>query len=275
MTKISGSIVLYNNDREELNTVIQCFLKSNNSGQLYLIDNSLDDSLKSIIMDPRVVYIKTATNIGFGAAHNIAFDRIINSESTYHVIINPDIIFEKKVLTNLSEYLEKDDKIGMIMPKIVYPNGSLQRLAKMIPSPWYYFVRRFILFSNLKNWLSRNIELHHYDYTYTIEAPFLSGCFLMFRNSVLQEIKGFDERIFLYFEDNDICRKILNKGYKTVLYPSESVIHNHTKKSFFSVRNLKIYFNSGIYYFNKWGWFFDKDRSRINQKVMDFIGSKK
>jgi GT2 family glycosyltransferase len=82
---------------------------------------------------------------------------------------------------------------------------------------------------------------------------------------------GFDENIFLYFEDNDLCRKILKEGYRTVVNPFVSVVHDHNPKSFFNIKNIMIYFKSGIYYFNKWGWIFDKDRIIENRKTMKLI----
>jgi hypothetical protein len=90
---------------------------------------------------------------------------------------------------------------------------------------------------------------------------------------VIEQIKGFDERIFLYFEDNDICRKILNEGARTTVYPFVQVTHDHIVKSFFNLKNIMIYFKSGVYYFNKWGWIFDKDRGIQNRKVLRLIRS--
>jgi GT2 family glycosyltransferase len=72
-------------------------------------------------------------------------------------------------------------------------------------------------------------------------------------------------------EDLDITRRCNEAGYKTVFYPKQMVYHDHLFKSFFSFANLKMYFSSAFYYFNKWGWFFDKKRRTINKQTIDAI----
>ena len=265
--KISGSIVLFHNDRDELLGAIQSFIGEKNAGTLFLIDNSKSDSLSDIIIHPNVKYIFNNSNIGFGAAHNIAFQEAKLMNYSYHVIINPDITFELGTLEILLQPFLKDDKIGLVMPKVLNEDGSTQKVAKLIPTPLYYFARRFIPFNSIKSKICGHFELNGYNYDFPLEAPFLSGCFMLFDMAMLTAINGFDQNIFLYFEDNDICRKVLKIKKKTLVYPIASVTHHHVHKSFFSFKNLFIYFKSGIYYFNKWGWFFDKDRAVINQTV--------
>lgn len=274
---INCSIVVYKNTKEQIKEVIDCCLKYSNL-RIILIDNSPTNSLKECSLHPNIRYIHNPLNPGFGAAHNIAFKYSIDENVKYHIIINPDIYFDRNVIENLVNYSEKNHNIGALMPKIVYPNGRIQRLAKLIPNPLQYFARRFIPIRWIKNKINSQYELIDFDYSYPLDAPFLSGCFLIFRVDVLKEINGFDENIFLYFEDNDICRKILKSGYRTVVFPFVSVIHDHTPKTFFNLNNLKIYFKSGIYYFNKWGWFFDKERLlhnantllQIQEKTLEF-----
>jgi GT2 family glycosyltransferase len=64
----------------------------------------------------------------------------------------------------------------------------------------------------------------------------------------------------MYFEDVDISRRVRIAGFRTVVYPKAIVVHDHTFKSLFNFNTIKFFFNSSIYYFNKWGWFIDKNR---------------
>jgi GT2 family glycosyltransferase len=265
---INSSVVLYNNsilEIEKLTEVIDrsCIEKN------YLIDNSSKKLFKHNFNKSQL--ITSNVNIGFGSAHNIAFEKSFEEGVKYHIIINPDIEFKEDIIQEIIKYMDENPYIGVVMPKIIYPDDRIQRLAKLIPSPLEYFARRFIPFNWIKNRINNRYELITYDYTYPLDAPFLSGCFLVFRVDVLEKIGGFDEKIFLYFEDNDICRKILKEGYRTVVYPFVSVVHDHTPKSFFNLKNIIIYFKSGIYYFNKWGWIFDKDRKKRNKNTLTTI----
>jgi len=101
-----------------------------------------------------------------------------------------------------------------------------------------------------------------------MNVPFLSGCFMFFRTQVLKDIGLFDENIFMYMEDIDINRRIHAK-YKTIYYPNVSVYHEYERGSHKNLRLLRISIESSIKYFNKWGWFFDKQRNIMNNKILE------
>jgi hypothetical protein len=155
------------------------------------------------------------------------------------------------------------------MPKIIYPNNSIQYVAKLLPTPIDFFVRRLLPIKSLKNKINKRFELRDSNYNKIIEAPFLSGCYLFIKTEALKKAGFFDENYFMYCEDIDLCRNIINVGYKSVFYPKVNVTHAHEIKSFKSKTNLKIYTKSMLYYFNKWGWLFDGQRSEINKKTLN------
>lgn len=264
---ITGSIVLYNNDRKVVYDLSRRFLSTQLSVSLYLIDHSPKDELRDVICHECVTYVHNPTNPGFGAGHNLAVKKI-GRASKYHVIINPDIYYDTDVLENIVDYMDRNENIGALMPKIEYPDGTIQYLAKLLPTPLNYIVRRFIPIKYVRDKMNERFELRKTHYDRIIEVPFLSGCFLVFRNHVYNEVKGFDENMFMYAEDIDICRRIINLGYKTIFYPNVSVFHDHKRKSFNDLHIFKIYLRSHIYYFNKWGWVFDRERRQINKRIL-------
>ena len=135
MDIIVCSLVIYKNDRKQLLDTIGCFLKIDLKVKLILIDNSPNDELKDIERDSRIEYIHNPTNPGFGAAHNIAIKKAIDSGSKYHFIVNPDIYFEGDVITAMVECMANDTTIGMMMPQILNVDGSIQNLPKLLPTP--------------------------------------------------------------------------------------------------------------------------------------------
>ena len=266
-SKVSTSIVLFNNNIEDLFKAIDSILRYSSVDKVFLIDNSPTDKLSSLmkINEDKVEYVFLNRNVGFGSAHNIAFDKSIKQGYDYHVIVNPDIYFNEDVITKLVVRMSKDETIGLIMPKIIYENGDIQHVCKMIPTPFNLILRRFFPFIKSKS--DFNYEFKFFDYDKEADVPVLSGCFLMFRNSVLSEIKGFDERFFMYLEDVDISRRI-NLISRTLFYPKAEVVHKYEKGSYKNKKLLIYHMKSAVKYFNKWGWLFDKRRKEINNSII-------
>lgn len=270
MIDVSCSIVLYNNPVDEVRLAVNSFLKCTLNIRLYIVDNSTDDRFRFVFRHPDVEYIYNGRNLGFGAAHNIAIRRAMDI-SRYHLVLNPDIEFDHYVLERLHSFMESHLDTGLIMPKVLYANGEMQYLCKILPSPTHLFARRFIpgplkfLFRKMLD----QYELKNKDYDSIMETPNLSGCFMFIRTSVFHQVGLFDERYFLYLEDTDLCRRI-NEHYRTMYYPRVSIIHGYKKASYRSFQLLRHHLFSSVRYFNKWGWFNDFKRAEINSWVVNY-----
>ena len=271
MIDISCSIVLFHNPVEEIRKAIESFLSCPKNIKLYLVDNSKEDTLRYEFVSPQIEYIFNGRNLGYGSAHNLAIEKA-KEQSKYHLILNPDVEFDPKILTGLFNFMEQRDNIGLVMPKVLYRNGEIQYLCKKLPSPGDLFLRRFI--PSPVKFLFKKIleayELKNKDYNSPMDIPNLSGCFMFIRTKVFSDIGLFDEQYFLYLEDTDLCRRI-NNYYRTVYYPRVSIIHGYSKASYKSFRLLRYHLLSSIKYFNKWGWFNDKKRILINRSVVNNI----
>lgn len=273
MADISASIVLYHNNIEQLKRVIGSFFSSEYALnlKLYLIDNSADDSLSILKnLDPRIVYIYNNDNLGYGTAHNIAIKNSIKQNVPYHLVLNPDIYFNCEVLESLYNYMESNQDVGNIMPQVKYPDGNIQYLCKLLPTASDLILRRFIPHKGWKEENNQRYELRESGYNKIMNVPNLSGCFMLLRTSILKEIGLFDENIFMYLEDTDLNRRIHTK-YKTIFYPEVEIYHNFAKESYINKKLLKYHIKSAIYYFNKWGWIFDKERNQINKNTLKKI----
>jgi GT2 family glycosyltransferase len=269
MTQINASIVLYHNKKEQLVKAINSFLNTNLEVKLYLVDNSSDDELKELgELDSRIEYIFNNANLGYGSAHNIAMRKSIADGAQYHIVLNPDIYFEGGVLEKLFDYMETDKEVGNIIPQVRYPNGEIQHLCKLLPTPTDLILRRFIPFKSWKEKRNEHYELRASGYDKAMNVPSLSGCFMFLRCATLKEVGLFDEKIFMYLEDTDLNRRIHAK-YKTIFYPEVEIVHEYAKESYRSKKLLMFHIQSAFYYFGKWGWFFDKERDSVNQKVLE------
>jgi GT2 family glycosyltransferase len=270
--KISASIVLYNTNIDELINVINSYAPSENR-LLYLIDNSPHKTnLDSFLINNKYIcYFLTKKNKGYGAGHNIAIKMAINANTQYHVILNPDLQFTPEIIDKIASFMDNDVNIAQVMPEILTPNGDIQYACKLLPMPFDLIFRRFIPNNIFFQKLNEKYILRNSGYNKIINPPCLSGCFMFLRMNIIKENNVlFDERFFLYFEDFDLTRR-LHKIAKTIYFPYVSIIHNHAKESYKSKRMLIKHIKSAIKYFNKWGWFFDKERKRMNKQILDEI----
>lgn len=262
---ITASIVSYQHSTSEIRKVMDCVLGSS-VDKLFIIDNSSHDRLRELEeVSERVRYIHSM-NRGYGAGHNIAIRESLELGATYHVVVNPDIYFEKGTLEKLIDFMDNHQDVGQIMPKVFYPNGDLQYLCKLVPTPMDLIFKRFMPSSITKKRLHK-FQLRFTGYDKIMNIPYMSGCFMFFRVSALQDIGLFDERFFMYPEDIDITRRMHEK-YKTIFYPHVSIIHAHAAASKTNTKMLKIHILNMIKYFNKWGWFYDSKRKNINKAVL-------
>ena len=268
MLDITATIVTYNPCISMLREAINSFLATQLNVRLYIVDNSPCpfDGLELIINDSRIEYIYVNSNRGFGAGHNVILRQPCKL-GKYHIILNPDIYFEKGVIETLFGYMEENNDVGNVMPKVIYPDGSLQFLCKLLPTPMDWIGRMFLPVKSLKEKLNNRFEMRFSGYDKEMNVPYLSGCFMFLRSEIINEIGVFDEGIFMYGEDTDLNRRIYQK-YRTMYVPNVTIVHKHEKGSHKNLRLFWIHVKAAIYYLNKWGWFFDKERKRINSETI-------
>jgi hypothetical protein len=261
---INVSIVLYNTAFEEIERLVRILRQASCVDIIYLVDNSAisNSEFKNLLVE----YIFNNQNIGYGAAHNIALRKSIELQTDYHLVVNPDIVFEPEILDIIQGFMDKNTEIGHLMPKVFYPDGQIQFLCKLLPTPFDLIFRRFLP-ARWTEKRSRKFEMRESGYNKIMDVPYLSGCFMFLRVSAMKEIGLFDERFFMYPEDIDLTRRMHLK-YRTVFYPEVSVVHHHAQDSYKNYPMLWIHISNMMKYFNKWGWFFDKERRLTNKQVV-------
>ena len=256
--KLSIAIVIYDNynDVENVITSIDEFTSKSIKKIIYLIDNGVNKSKKedcdkfvNFIKDMKnVIYIDAGANLGFGKGHNKVLD-IIDSE--YHAIVNPDILFCEDTFTKIVEWMDLNKDVGMTIPLIIDEQGNRQQVYRKELTVFDMF-NRMVLKEAFKK-RAKQHSLQNMDYTKPFEVPFGQGSFLVIRTDLYKQIKGFDDRFFMYVEDADLCKRV-NQISKLMYYPDTKVIHKWEKGSHKNKTLLKYHIQSMIYYFKKWGW---------------------
>ena len=244
---ITASIVLFNNDFEILKKTVNSFLNTSIKKKLYLIDNSNSNKLEAFFKSPEIEYLFVGKNIGFGAAHNLVLNKI---SSNFHLILNPDIVFSSGIISSLITALHENPIAAFVTPKVRYPSIKPQYICRKHPT-LFDLLNRKLKFSK-KQFLNR--EYRDRDLQKLFYPDFIHGCFMLFKTTDLKNLKGFDERFFLYMEDADICRRIDEIGKKKLYYPKVEIIHHHNRGSSKSIKLFIMHTSSAIKYFLKWGF---------------------
>lgn len=273
--RITGSVVLYKHTLDKIAPLLRSLVGSDVE-MLYIIDQGsktwgydivreLDMWMKKEGVELPCTYIKKA-NEGYGMGHNVALRKALKEGVTYHVVLNPDVRFEPETIGQIASYMDKNEDVGQVMPKVLYPNGELQRLCKLLPKPMDLLGRLMLprFFTDAR---TRKFELAETGYRKAMNVPYLSGCFMMFRMSAIDEVGLFDERYFMYAEDIDITRRV-HARYRTMFLPNVQITHLHNQADRRSLRLLWVHVVNIIKYFNKWGWIWDEERDKINEKIL-------
>lgn len=253
---VTGCIVTHNNSRCVNATIRELMRNTKNIDfTLYIVDNdSTDETVENIKKEfpseryPQIKIIETGENIGFGAGHNTVLPML---RSDYHVVINPDIMIHENVISEMAEYMDKHEEIGILAPKILSIDGSPQILGKRNPKLKYLFASRFRDEDNPGKLVREYAMMDKENCTEPYEIENASGCFMMFRTDLFCKIGGFDERYFMYFEDADITRTV-RETHKAVFHPGIPVYHIWERASKKNYRLLLIHIQSMFSYFFKW-----------------------
>lgn len=253
---LSVIIVSYNSG-ENLNNLISsivCYTKQLSFEIIVIDNNSSDDSLKLIIdRDARIKVIRNKINFGFAIANNIGLKAALGDTV---VFLNPDVWFNEDVLSKLYRCLKEDANIGILGCKIVFPNGDVQTstysyttlkktLLQIIANPFRkvlpmkvqtLLARKFALFRSIV----RNNLLNYELGCGLDDVDCVTAACMMFRKEVVNMVGFLDEAFFMYYEDEDFCRRTHKVGLKVKYCPSVCIVHalgwGHNK------------FNSAIYW---------------------------
>lgn len=273
MIDVWCSVVAYKTPAEEIERLAATLAHACVAVALTIVDNAgtLPDTLR-LPVGLVVERLSPGRNLGYGRAHNLAIAQS-RGRCRYHLVLNSDIEFDATVIDALVDFMDARPSAGLVMPMVRYPDGELQHLCRLLPNPVTLIGRRFFGGTQWAQRLNDRYELHDWTYDEVASFPFLSGCFMFMRRTVLDKVEGFDPRFFLYAEDLDLSRRLYMVS-ETLFYPGVSITHEYRSLKRRSWRQWAYAFTSLTQYFSKWGWVLDAERDRINRQTVASIRHK-
>ncbi len=193
-------------------------------------------------------------NVGYGRGHNLAIER---AASRYHLVLNPDIDLDRQALIRAVEFFESHADVGLLTPRIGDEAGHIQYLCRRYPTLLDLFVRGFLPASVRRFFAHRLARYEMQDLInerdIVWDPPIVSGCFMLFRTSVLKRLAGFDPRYFLYFEDYDLSLRT-HEVTRIAYLPAVRVLHHGGGAARKGFAHIRMFAASAFKFFNRFGW---------------------
>ena len=222
-----------------------------------VVDNASTDRSVEMIETrfPWVKLIKSAENLGFAKGNNVA---IRQCQGRYIALVNPDVIVLPGCLDALADFLDQHPKVGNVGPRVFNPDMSMQSTCRRFPTLWNNLCSATGLATKFKN--SRFFAGEHmfyFPHDRTLKVEVVVGCFSFIRRETFDAVGLLDEKMFMYGDDVDWCRRCWNAGWEVVFFPGAQAIHDRGKTTApYPVRFALAQQRSVLYYWSKYHGFF-------------------
>lgn len=270
---LSVSVVTYAPDLDVLAHTLSSLCKALAEAQrenmlarsvVLLVDNGpgeawaskLHSTAEQVFRDPEPDVVRVISghgNVGYGGGHNLALNQCTED---YHLILNPDVILDPRAIVEAVRFMEEHDDVGLVVPAVRGPDGKGQYLCKRYPTVLDLLLRGFAPAPFRKIFRAR---LEHYEMRgETRDAPHLgvpiaSGSFMFLRRRILNQLGGFSDAFFMYFEDFDLSVR-LSRISRIAYVPAVKITHlggNAAKKGW---KHIRMFARSGITFYARHGW---------------------
>lgn len=226
-------IILNWNTRELLKESLQSLLDQppGPNTQIIVADNASEDGSREMVraLFPNVTLVVNTSNIGFGAGNNAALPL---ATGRYVLFLNSDTKVTAGALQTLVAYADANPDIGILGPKLLNADGSLQYSCRQYPNLATGFFRNTPLGRLFpRNRFASDYLMKDWDHATPRDVDWVSGAALMMRRALLDQIGAFDEDFYMYCEDVDLCWRANHANPWRVTYLPDAVIYHYIGKS--------------------------------------------
>jgi GT2 family glycosyltransferase len=249
--KLSIVILAWNNQKD-LQACIESIRNTYQEYyQLIVVNNGSIDNTAEYLVDLQqnwddkkalLTIITNKDNLGYAAGNNQALKHI---QGEYTLWLNQDIVAQSDSIQNLIQYLDNHPEYTMVAPQLQYPNGSIQKSCRQLPTLSH-------IFNSILKWKWDD----NFDYTQSQECEQPMASAIMIRSSIMKEIGGFDDNsaYWLFFNDVDLSKNLQSRNYKTYYVAQAHMYHYHgaSTKKLWNIKK-RLYWQKGFNrYYTKW-----------------------
>ena len=197
--------------------------------EVFVVDNSSHDHPDRVVKDFKVTYIPQIRNMGFAVANNVA---IRKTTGDYVLLLNPDTVVGPGTLDSLILFAKQKPHAGIIGPKLLNPDGSLQPSVRKFPTTItlaVIFLKLHRIFPKIK--VVREFLGEKFDYYGDHKVDQVMGACFLIRREVVRMVGLLDEHFFIWFEEVDYCKRAIRAGFE-VWYTGQASITHYFAQSF-------------------------------------------
>jgi hypothetical protein len=221
--------------------------------EVLVVDNASSDGSPEMVKKefPHVKLICTGDNLGFAKANNIGIKK---SNGRYVCLVNSDIVILDGCIDKMCSYMDRRPSIGILGPRILNPDLTLQPSCKGFPSHWNTFCHALALDTMFpRSRLFGGFLMKFWPHDAIQSVDIIVGCFWMVRREALNDVSLFDEKFFMFWEDIDLCKRLWIAGWEVVFFPyAESVHHGGASYATAPIQSQITRLCSSAQYFKKY-----------------------
>ncbi len=242
-TIVTAVIVTYNN-AAVLPACLDTLAEQTLSSAVIVVDNdSNDGTVDEVRRRPYIRLVSLDSNRGFSAANNRGLALVT---TPFVLFLNADTYLQDATaLEHLVRFLQDHPGIGTVAPRLVWPDGTIQPYAFGGDPKLGYIGRRALCR------LRKGQGIHDWATPTPQRVDWVAGTCLLARYAAVRAIGGWDESFFMYFEDNDLCRRLRTAGWEVWYNPTIQITHLGGRADYQDIPRRRLYYKSMLRYYRK------------------------
>lgn len=196
------------------------------TGRVVVMDNASREDLTPVEREfEGLTLLRGRRNVGFARAVNRC---LRETAAPFVLVLNPDCLLTDGSIAEALEYLRSQADIGVLGPKVLNPDGSVQGSARGFPSMMTGLFSRSSFLSRCfpnNRYVQQNVVTYRNDGRYQEDVDWVSGACMLIRREAIRRAGLFDPRFFMYWEDADLCKRMWDGGWRVYYYPRAAVVH--------------------------------------------------
>ena len=251
MTKLTLSVLIINwNTRQLLKECLQSIYQQSHQlrFEVIVVDNGSQDGSAQMVRQhfPQVRLLQNSHNVGFATANNQAAKL---AQGEFLLLLNSDTVLHQPIFDQLVAFA-RQTKAGVVGPKLVNTDGSLQPSAGSLPSLISIFSQQGLPLHKLRlsSWPVLQSASPEF-YAHPRQVGWVSGACLLTPRKLYRQLSGLDETIFMYMEEVDYCARVQQTGRQIWLLPEVQVMHVGAGSSTTGRHRPIVRLHQGLYYY--------------------------